>query len=80
MKAITYLPAAAKALSKFPSGVREAIIAKLNRYAATGAGRTKALKGRAGIRLRVGTYRVILEETKDTIMVVAAGDRRDIYR
>ena len=78
MKATTYLPAAAKALSKLPSDVREAIIAKINRYAATGAARTKALKGRAGVRLRVGTYRVILGETKNTITVVAAGDRRDI--
>lgn len=39
----------------------------------------KALKGRAGLRLRVGDWRVIFCEDGDTIVVVAVGHRRNIY-
>lgn len=79
MKAITYDKAALQGLTKLPKAARLAVLAKVERYAATGAGATKALVGRPGVRLRIGDYRVVFHETAETIEVFAIGDRRDIY-
>lgn len=79
MKPVTFTPAALKALGKLPKAARLALVAKLERYAETGAGATKALVGRPGVRLRAGDFRAVFVETADRIEVFAVGDRRDIY-
>ncbi len=79
MKTVVYTGAAIKQLRKLPSDVRGRLIAKLKRYAETGAGDVTALKGHPGARLRVGDYRLIFVETADQISVRAAGDRKEIY-
>jgi mRNA interferase RelE/StbE len=58
------------------------ILQAVDLYAETGAGRVKPLKGEfEGLfRLRVGNYRVLFDETSDTITVHRVGDRRDVYR
>jgi mRNA interferase RelE/StbE len=48
-------------------------------FAETGAGDVKALKGVAGMRLRVGDWRVLFTINADTITIHAVGHRRDIY-
>ncbi|MGY6282122.1 type II toxin-antitoxin system RelE family toxin [Methylorubrum extorquens] len=79
MKTLLYTAAALKSLTKLPKPVQADILAKLERYAATGSGSTKSLVGRPGVRLRIGDYRAVFTETVDTISVFAIGDRRDIY-
>ncbi|MGN7123257.1 type II toxin-antitoxin system RelE family toxin [Methylorubrum populi] len=79
MKTLLYTAAALKSLTKLSKPAQADILAKLERYATTGSGSTKALIGRPGVRLRVGDYRVVFTETADTISVFAIGDRRDIY-
>ena len=80
MKTVVYTGAAIKQLRKLPGDVRDRLIAKLKRYAETGAGDVTALKGRPrAARLRVGDYRLIFIETADQISVRAAGDRKEIY-
>ena len=51
-------------------------------FAATGAGRVNPLSGEFEglLRLRVGNYRVIFDETEDTITIHRVRDRRDAYR
>ena len=44
-----------------------------------GVGDVKKLQGRGGLRLRVGDFRVIFYTEDQTLIVVAVGDRRDIY-
>lgn len=41
-----------------------------------------SLKGRPGLRVRIGNYRIIytIEDDKLLIVVVALGHRREIYR
>jgi mRNA interferase RelE/StbE len=39
----------------------------------------KALKGVAGMRLRVGDWRVLFTTESDIITIHAVGHRRDIY-
>lgn len=79
VKTIALTPAALKALGGLPLAVRVKIVAKLKRYAETGAGSVKALVGRPGTRLRIGDYRAVFVEDADEIRVFAIGDRRDIY-
>ena len=79
MKTILLTPVALKALGGLPKAVQVQIVAKLKRYAETGAGSVKALVGRPGTRLRIGNYRAVFIEDSAEIRVFAIGDRRDIY-
>lgn len=80
MKTVAFSIAAGKEFQKLPADAKAQIMAKLDRYAETGAGDVKALKGRDEFRLRVGDYRVLFFETEIAIQVVGLGHRRDIYR
>ncbi|MDP9801269.1 mRNA interferase RelE/StbE [Arcanobacterium wilhelmae] len=44
--------------------------------------RVKALKGRPGLRVCVGDYRIIytVEDRRLVVVVVKIGNRRDVYR
>lgn len=64
---------------KLSPQIRDRISKKLEVFAATGQGDVKKLKGQAGVRLRVGDWRVIFYEEPGTITVVAIGHRREIY-
>ena len=79
MKEITFTPGAARQWLKLAADTRKRIDAKLTVYAAKGSGDVKRLKGRAGCRLRIGDWRVVFIEERASIIVVAVGNRRDIY-
>ncbi len=79
MKKVVYSSHALGQLRKHRSEAA-AIMAKLDRYAETGAGDVKTLAGRTGKRLRCGDYRVIFEESDDEIRVLGLGPRGDVYR
>ena len=82
MKPVTYTRAALKALRKIPADVAERIIGKIEQYAADPASQTKnvtALKGREGIRLRVGDWRVIMNDDGVVLAVLDIGPRGSIY-
>ena len=78
MKTVAYTPHALAGLRKHRPHAA-AIMAKIDRYAATGAGDVRALTGRPGKRLRHGDYRVIFEESETEIRVLAVGPRGAIY-
>ena len=71
---------AGKAMRRLPEDVRAQLMAKLERYAQTGVGDVKALKGMIGFRLRAGDYRVLLEVDDAIVDVRDVGHRRDTYR
>jgi mRNA-degrading endonuclease RelE of RelBE toxin-antitoxin system len=52
------------------------------RYAATGEGRVKPLRGAHGgkLRLRVGDYRVFFQEPGEVLHILRVKNRRDAYR
>ena len=58
------------------------ILQALHRYAETGEGSVKRLEGdfEGLLRLRTGNYRVLFDETEDTITVHRVRDRREAYR
>ncbi len=80
MKTIVLNPQAARSLDKLAEPVRTAIADALAAYALGKPCDTKAMVGTPTVRLRIGDYRVIFDETKTTITVLAVGNRRDIYR
>ena len=78
MKRLGFTRSAAAALRRHRSDAPR-ILKKIERYARTGAGDVKQLQGSSGMRLRVGGYRVIFEETETEITVTNIGPRGGIY-
>jgi len=79
MKPILFTPASTRQWVKLTSQVRQRIDARLTEFATSGKGDVKRLKGRQGLRLRVGDWRVIFYEESGSIIVAGVGHRRDIY-
>jgi mRNA interferase RelE/StbE len=76
VKTIIFSHAAAKDLEALCHDAREAVQTGLNRYAMTGDGDVKPLSGRAGFRLRIGSYRVVFDEDASTILAIYIGRRQ----
>lgn len=82
MKQISYTKAAIRALQRMPANTSALIRRKIEAYAenpAAQAGNVKALKGQAGIRLRVGDWRVIMDDQGNVLAVLDIGPRGGIY-
>ncbi len=82
MRSVTYTRVALNALRKMPVGAAERIIGKIEQYAAdpsSQANNVMALKGREGIRLRVGDWRVIMNDDGVVLAVLDIGPRGSIY-
>lgn len=81
MRRVIILPAAAKALRRHRAEA-ERIMTKIEAYAAdpvSQANNVKALKGSTALRLRVGDFRVVFEETDAQIVVTRIGPRGSVY-
>ncbi|MFM9897344.1 type II toxin-antitoxin system RelE family toxin [Sphingorhabdus sp.] len=82
MKAISYTRQALKALRRMPADTAQRIIAKIEQYAQepeTQVNNVTALKGREGIRLRVGDWRVIMNDDGVVLAVLEIGPRGSVY-
>lgn len=82
MKSVSYTKAAIRALRRMPANTARLIRSKIEAYAidpASQANNVKALKGRSGIRLRVGDWRVILDDQGNVLAVLDIGSRGGIY-
>jgi len=82
MKPISYTRQALKALRRMPAEMAQRIIAKIEQYAEepeSQANNVKALKGRKGIRLRVGDWRVIMNDDGVVLAVLEIGPRGSVY-
>lgn len=65
-----------------PADTAQRIIAKIEQYAQepeTQASNVTALKGREGIRLRVGDWRVIMNDDGVVLAVLGIGPRGSVY-
>jgi mRNA interferase RelE/StbE len=81
MKQVTYTRAAIRTLKKMPGYVASRIVAKVEEYAADPASQANnvvTLKGREGIRLRVGDWRIIMHDGI-VLAVLEIGPRGSIY-
>ncbi|MGB8366607.1 MAG: type II toxin-antitoxin system RelE family toxin [Rhizomicrobium sp.] len=80
MKAVRYTRIAIKALKAMPAKDRNAIMNKLEAFAAGEPQDVSALKGSAFFRLRHGDWRAVFEQDEQEINVLDVAHRREIYR
>ena len=81
MKPITYTRATIKVLRRMPANTSARIVGKIEAYAtdpASQANNVTALQGRDAIRLRVGDWRVIMNDGA-VLAVLQVGPRGGIY-
>ena len=76
MKTIVFTKRAARDLDALPNDDRDFVTTGLIEYAVAGRGDVKALAGRDGYRLRIGSYRVIFDEDAITILAIYIGRRQ----
>lgn len=82
MKQISYTRAAIRALRRMPANTAQLIRDKIEAYArdpASLANNVTVLKGRQAIRLRVGDWRVIMDDQGTVLAVLDIGARGGIY-
>ncbi|TQE99570.1 MAG: type II toxin-antitoxin system RelE/ParE family toxin [Spiribacter salinus] len=82
MKQISYTKAAIKVLRRTPLNTAALIRSKIETYArdpSSQANNVKTLKGREGVRLRVGDWRVIMDDQGNVLAVLDIGPRGGIY-
>lgn len=82
MKQISYTKAAIRALRRMPANTATLIRTKIEAYAqdpSAQANNVKSLKGREGIRLRVGDWRAIMDDQGNVLAVLDIGPRGGIY-
>ena len=82
MKAIRFEPSVPSEIRVIAQEAALGILKALHRYAETGQGRVKRLSGEYDglLRLRVGNYRVLFDESADAITVHRVRHRRDAYQ
>jgi mRNA interferase RelE/StbE len=82
MKQVSYTKAAIRALRRMPTNTAMLIRSKIEDYARdpnAQANNVKSLKGRDGIRLRVGDWRVIMDDQGNVLAILDIGPRGGIY-
>lgn len=82
MKQICYTKAAIRALRRMPANTATLIRTKIEACAtdpASQANNVKSLQGREGIRLRVGDWRVIMDDQGNVLAVLDIGPRGGIH-
>lgn len=82
MKEVAYSKQALKALRRMPRPLSQRVRDKIELYAEQPealANDVSALQGRPGLRLRVGSWRVVLTETEDSISVLLIAPRGAAY-
>jgi mRNA interferase RelE/StbE len=82
MKQISYTKAAIRALRRMPANTATLIRSKIEAYAtdpASQVNNVRSLKGREGIRLRVGDWRVIMDDQGNVLAVLDIGPRGGVY-
>jgi mRNA interferase RelE/StbE len=82
MKQISYTKAAIRALRRMPATTAMLIRSKIEAYAQDPGSQTNnvtALKGRVGVRLRVGDWRVIMDDQGNVLAILDIGPRGSIY-
>jgi mRNA interferase RelE/StbE len=83
MKTISYSKDAMKVLKRMPRPDARRIQRKITAYAEDPAAQRNNIKALAGseyIRLRVGDWRVILDDRGTVLLVLKVGARGDVYR
>jgi mRNA interferase RelE/StbE len=80
VKSVSYTRTAIKALKSLSAKDRNAIMDKMDAYAAGRPQDVVTLKGSDFLRLRHRDWRAVFEEGAETITVLDIAHRREVYR
>lgn len=83
MRQVSYSKSAIRALRRIPRNMADLIRSKIEAYAAdpaSQANNVEPLTGRDGVRLRVGDWRVIMDDRGNVLAVLEIGPRGSVYR
>lgn len=83
MREVRYAKDALRALRKIARGDAQRVREKVQQYAEDPdslAANVKRLTGDSLLRLRVGDYRVIMDDDGTILLIVKVGHRREVYR
>jgi mRNA interferase RelE/StbE len=83
VKSVVYSKSTLKVLSRMPKNLSKRIVGKVEQYATdpqSQANNVKALVGSPYIRLRVGDWRVIMDDRGNVLAVLEIGSRGGIYK
>ena len=83
MRTIAYSKSALQVLRRMPANEAKRIVGKIEQYATdprSQANNVEALVGSPYIRLRVGDWRVIMDDQGAVLEVLKVSARGDIYR
>lgn len=83
MRSVAYSKSALKVLRRMPANLSRRIMGKIDQFASDPRGQAnnvKALKGSTFIRLRVGDWRVIMDDKGSVLAVLEVGPRGDVYK
>jgi mRNA interferase RelE/StbE len=81
MRPVAYSKSALKVLRRMPANLSRRIMGKIDQFASdprSQANNVKALKGSTFIRLRVGDWRVIMDDKGSVVAVLEVGPRGDV--
>lgn len=82
MKSIAYSKSALKTLRRIPANEARRIVDKIEQYASdpgSQANNVKTLTGSSYLRLRVGDWRVIMDDQGQVLDILKIGPRGGIY-
>lgn len=79
MTEIFFTPHARRQWRKLSPQIRNRIREKLQTFAETGEGDVRKMRGQDGSRLRIGDWRLVFDQHRETIIVMSVGHRREIY-
>ena len=82
MQEIRYTKSALRSLRKMPTNTSTLIRTKIEAFArnpTASNNNVKTLKGREGFRLRVGDWRVIMDNQGNILAVLEIGHRSSVY-
>ena len=79
MRDVVFTQSATRALARLDVELRGLILAAIALYAESGAGDVRELRGRPGLRIRVGEHRVLCERDRRQLTVTDVGHRSTIY-
>lgn len=79
MKVVAYSKSAVKTLRKIPANDAKRIVAKIEQYASAPESLANNITELVGSRLRIGNWRVIMDDQGTVLDVLKIGPRGSVY-
>lgn len=79
-KTLVFSASAGRAFAKLAPDLQERFYKALFAYGDHGVGDVKRMVGTPTTRMRIGDYRIIMDEQPNALEILSIGNRREVYR